>query len=130
MAEGSGEFPEKRDELHRDWRLPTQFELLTLVEFREGEVVQKVDDTTPEVYLTNDTPESLDDKMFAVDFRIGHAVVVRDKSFGFVRAVRDGKNGLEWARSSYNTMSIECAIEYADNLLAPTYFRGVDNVPS
>ena len=107
-----------------DWRLPTIQELLTLVDYTKSNPASKLKDTKSNYYWSSTTYFGYTSDAWVVYFGNG-TQYLRDKSNSFyVRCVRTGKNGLEWSKSSEETMTWDGAIIYAKELEAPVYYKG------
>jgi hypothetical protein len=113
---------------HKDWRLPTIQELLTLVNYKKYNPACDLEDTRKYAYWSSSTYAASTDYVWFVNFFYGYDNW-DDKSSSsyYVRCVRDSEDGLEWSASSNIKMDWGGAIEYAKNLEAPVYYIGTNN---
>jgi len=109
---------------YNDWRLPTIKELLTLVNYKKFKPACDLEDTTSSDYWSATTYADFSCSAWNVSFGKGYTDYNFKSNNYSVRCVRDGKNGLEWSKTSENTMTWEEALDYADNLVAEVYYKG------
>ncbi len=78
---------------HRDWRLPSIKELLTLMDY--SDVNSSIDDefryVSPSFYWSSTTLPNDSDYLFYGHFFYGHSDYVYEENYYFVRCVRDGE---------------------------------------
>ena len=114
--------PIKEERVFNDWRLPTIQELKTLVNYNKINPACDLEDTKSKCYWSS-TPHVSNSHAWQVDFGYGGDVTNRKEVRLLVRCVRDGENGLEWSATSENTMTWDETLEYANNLVAPVYYK-------
>ena len=116
--------PVVKEQVFSDWRLPTIKELLTLVNYNKNKPACDLQDIKSSYYWSCSTTPTGSSLAWRVDFLVGSAFQSGMSSSFFVRCVRDGKDGLEWSSTSQDTMTYDEALEYAESLVAPVYYKG------
>ena len=109
--------------VYNDWRLPTMQELLTLVDYTKINPACDLEDTKLEHYWSSTPCVSSDDSFWDVGFYYGYTGWNPKSTHSYVRCVRDGKDRLEWSATSEKPMTLNQAIKYANNLVAPVYYK-------
>ena len=110
--------------IHNDWRLPTIQELATLINYEKYNPASDLEDTLSNAYWSSTTYAYSAISAWYVYFYYGFQGSYLKASSLYVRCVRDGLDGLEWSKSSSNSMTWHKAIEYAKSLNAEVYYKG------
>ena len=115
--------PIKKEQVFNYWRLPTIKELKTLVNYDKSNPACDLEDTVSYGYWSISPDVANPSNAWGVDFSYGGDYTDYKNNSALVRCVRDGKDGLEWSYTSEKKMTLNKAIEYAKNLVAPVYYK-------
>jgi len=96
------------------WRLPTIDELMVMFDRKRGKPT--IEGFIFYYYWSSTTYEGNKRYAWGINFGYGNVYNGTKDDGGYVRCVRDGKDGLKWSKSSENAMTWKQAIDYAKQL--------------
>ena len=109
------EYIEQNKQTNSGWRLPTIQELASLINYEKREPACDLEDAISSRYWSSTTRASTSSYVWVVDFNGGFQYYYFKTYNLYVRCVRAGRNGLEWAKTSEEQMTWYEAIKYAEN---------------
>ena len=94
-----------------EWRLPTVDELMVMFDRKTDKPI--IEGFNSGYYWSSTTDEGSKSRAWSIYFNSGDVNRNNKGNSGYARCVRDGKDGLEWSKSSSEEMTWEEAIDYA-----------------